>query len=65
MFDEDLEALHGTLRHMESGASIDIGRFRCCASELFWVVEEAMAARAQAKAAGTFESYKSPMDIGL
>lgn len=59
MLDEDLEALHGTLRRMEQDARVDIGHFRCCASELFWVIEEAMAARVHAKEAGTFEPYKS------
>lgn len=59
MFDEDLEALHGTLRRMEPMEKVSVGHFVCCASELFWVVEEAMAARVQAKAAGTYEPYRS------
>jgi hypothetical protein len=59
MFDEDLGALHGTLRRMDPMAKVSIGHFNCCASELFWVVEEAIAARVQAKAAGTFEPYQS------
>ena len=63
MLDEDLEALHGILRRMEPDARVDIGSFRCCAAELFWVVEEAMSARVAAKEAGTFEPYRSCIEL--
>ena len=59
MLDEDLDALHRILQRMEPDARVDIGCFRCCAGELSWVVEEAMAARTKAKEAGTFEPYRS------
>lgn len=59
MVDEDLEALHSILRRMEPDATVQIGAFNCHARELFWVVEEAISARVQAKAAGTYEPFRS------
>ncbi len=61
MSDEDLEALHHTLRRMGANANITIGSFRCTARELDWVVEEAIGARLITKAAGTYDPYK-PLD---
>jgi len=59
MIDEDLQALHGMLRRMEPCARVTINNgFICSARELDWVVEEALAARAAAQAAGTFEPFK-------
>jgi hypothetical protein len=60
MFDEDLEALHGMLRRMDPKDKISINHhFICSTGELSWVVKEAMSARVQAKAAGTYEPFRS------
>lgn len=60
MGDEDLDNLHHMLRRMEPTDRIAINHyFICTAAELDWVVEEAMAARVQAKAAGTYEPFTS------
>lgn len=48
MTDEDLDALRLMLRRMKPGATVQIGHFKCGASELLWVVEEAQQARAWA-----------------
>jgi hypothetical protein len=60
MMQEDLENLHGMLRRMDPNAKISINHyFICSARELDWVVEEALAAREQAKVAGTYEPFRS------
>lgn len=60
MLDEDLHALHGILRRMDPRREIRVDNtFVCSPAELFWVVEEALAARQIAKDAGTFEAFRS------